>query len=82
MVEMLKQVPCFTDVEPPLSKMSDFFPFTKWVSINLGNTPPISVSARLSLGTPESAVSCIEPMQGYTAEQTAKVVSHASFFFV
>ncbi|KAL6334747.1 hypothetical protein AAG906_021406 [Vitis piasezkii] len=31
MMEMLRRVPCFTDAEPPSTKMSDFFPLTKWI---------------------------------------------------
>ena len=41
MIEMLRQVPCFTDAEPPFTKMSDFFPFTKQISVNLGSDPPL-----------------------------------------
>ena len=29
MMEILKRVSCFTDAEPPSTKMSDFFPLTK-----------------------------------------------------
>ncbi|RVW44261.1 hypothetical protein CK203_099618 [Vitis vinifera] len=32
MMEMLKRVSCFTDVEAPSTKMSDFFPLTKRIS--------------------------------------------------
>lgn len=56
-MEMLKRVPCFTDIEPPSTKMLDFFPFTKWVSVNLGGDPLISVLAQLPLGTPEPNIS-------------------------
>ncbi|KAL6335990.1 hypothetical protein AAG906_003617 [Vitis piasezkii] len=37
MMEMLRRVPCFTNAEPPSTKMSDFFPLTKWISVNLGD---------------------------------------------
>ena len=67
MVEILKQVPCFIEVEPPPTKMSDFFPLTKQILVNLEGNPPISISARLSFGTPEIVVSYIQSMQGYTA---------------
>ena len=41
-MEMLKRMSCFTDVEPPSTKMLDFFPFTKRISVNLGcNLPPL-----------------------------------------
>lgn len=40
MMEMLRRVPCFTDVEPHSTKMSDFFPLTKRISMNLGGDPP------------------------------------------
>lgn len=59
MVEMLKHVPCFTDAEPPSTKMSDFFPLTKRISVKLGGDLPSFVSARLPFGTPESTVACI-----------------------
>lgn len=59
MMEMLKWVLCFTDAEPPSIKMSDFFPLTKRISVNLGRKPPVFVSAWLPFGTPESAISCI-----------------------
>lgn len=59
MVEMLKHVPCFTNVEPPSTKMSDFFPLTKRISVNLGGDLPFFVSARLPFGTPESTVARI-----------------------
>lgn len=52
MMEMLRWVPCFTNSEPPSTKMSDFFPLTKWISVNLGDEPPIFVSARLPFGRP------------------------------
>lgn len=35
MVEMLKQIPHFTEVEPFSTKMSDFFSLMKWISVNL-----------------------------------------------
>lgn len=40
MIEMLRRVLCFTDAEPPSIKMSDFFPLTKRISVNLGSDPP------------------------------------------
>ena len=52
-MEMLRRVPCFTDAESPSTKMSDFFPLTKRISVNLGGEPlvssqPDSFSARPS----------------------------------
>ena len=63
MMEILKRVPCFSDAEPPSTKMLDFFPLTKRISVNLGGEPPVFVSARLPCGTPESGVSCIQLLQ-------------------
>lgn len=59
MVEMLKHVPCFTDAEPPSTKMSDFFPLTKRIFVNLGGDLPSFVSARFPFSTPESTVARI-----------------------
>ena len=60
MMEMLRQVPCFTNAEPPSTKMLDFFPLTKWISVNLGGEPPIFVLAWLRFSTPKSTVSYIQ----------------------
>ena len=38
-MEMLKRVPCFTDAEAPSTKMSNFFPITKQISVNMGGNP-------------------------------------------
>lgn len=43
MMEMLKCVPCFIDVEPPSTKMSNSFPLTKRISVNLGDSCPSRV---------------------------------------
>lgn len=45
MMEMLKRVSCFTDAKAPSTKMSDFFPLTKWISLNMDGNPPSFVSA-------------------------------------
>lgn len=45
MMEMLKHMPCFTDSESPSIKMSDFFPSTKRIFVNLSGDPPFFVSA-------------------------------------
>lgn len=73
-MEILRRMPCFTNAEPPSTKMSNFFPFTKWVSVSLGGDPPAFVTARFPLGTPESMVSRIQLLQGSTAQETAEVV--------
>ena len=59
LMEILKGVSYFTDAEAPSTKMFDFFPLTKRVSVNMGGDPLAFVLARLSFGTPESVVSCI-----------------------
>ena len=79
MVEMLKQIPCFIEAKPPSTKMSDFFPLTKWISLNLEGDPPVFVSAWLPFSTPESIVSYIQLMQGYTAQKTVEVANLALF---
>lgn len=58
-MEMLKRVLCFTDAEVPSTKMSDFFPLTKRIFVNIGGDPPTFVSAQLPFGTPESAEPCV-----------------------
>ena len=52
MMKMLKGVPCFTDAEAPSTRMSDFFPLTKRVSVNIGSDPPAFIKAQLPFGTP------------------------------
>lgn len=42
MVELLKQIPCFIEAEPPVTNMGDFFLLTKWVTVDLDDNPPIS----------------------------------------
>lgn len=74
MIEMLRRVPCFTDVEPCSTKMSDFFLLTKRISVNLGGDPPSFVSAKLSFGMPKFAVACIQQLQDCTVLKTAEVV--------
>ena len=61
-MEMLRRVPCFNDVEPPSTKMSNFFPLTKQISVNLGGDPLVFVIARLPFGTPKSVVSRIQQL--------------------
>ena len=80
MMEMLKGVLCFTDVEAPSTRMSDFFPLTKQIFVNMGGDPPAFVKARLPFGTPESVVSCIQHLQEWTIPETAEVVITSSLF--
>lgn len=63
MLEMLKRVSCFTDVKASSTKMSDFCPLTKWISVNMGGDPSSFVSALLPFDTPESAVFCMQYLQ-------------------
>lgn len=60
MIEMLKRVSCFTNAESPSTKMSDFFPLTKRISVNLGKKPLVFISAWLPFGMLESTVSHIQ----------------------
>ena len=75
MMEILKRVPCFSNAEPPSTKMSDLFPLTKRISVNLGGEPPVFVSARLPFSTPESGVSCIQLLQNCIVQEIAEVVN-------
>lgn len=61
-MEMLRRVPCFIDIEPSSTKMSDFFHLTKRISVNLGGEPPVFVSAWLLFDTPEFAISRIQQL--------------------
>ena len=80
-MEMLKGVPCFMDAEVTSTRMSNFFPLTKRVSMNMGGDPPSFVKVRLPFGTPESAVSCIQHLQEWTIPETAEVVITSLLFF-
>ncbi|RVW85540.1 hypothetical protein CK203_044086 [Vitis vinifera] len=62
------------DTEAPSTRMSNFFPLTKRVSVNIGGDPPAFVKARLPFGTHESVVSCIQHLQEWTITETVKVV--------
>lgn len=79
MMGMLRRVPCFTNVEPPLTKMLDFFSLTKRILVNMGGDPPVFVSARLPFGTLESTISPIQQLQDYTVQETTKVVIFSVF---
>lgn len=45
MAKLLKQVSYFTEAEPPMTSMWDFFPLPKWVMMDLDDNPPISFVA-------------------------------------
>lgn len=62
MMEMLKHVSCFMDSESPSTKMYDFFPVTKRISVNLGCDPLSFVLVRLSFRTPESVMLRIQQL--------------------
>ena len=81
LMEMLKGVPCLTDAEAPSKRMSDFFPLTKRVSVNMGGDPPAFVKAWLPFGTPEFVVSCIQHLQEWTIPETVEVVITSLLFF-
>ena len=81
LMEMLKGVPCFTNAEAPSTRMSDFFPLTKRVSVNMDGDPPAFVKARLPFGTPESVISCIQYLQEWMIPETAEVVNTFLLFF-
>ena len=78
---MLRRVLCFIDAKPPSTKMSNFFPLTKQISVNLGGDPSAFVSARLPFDTPESAISHIQQLQDYTVLETTEVVIFSSLFY-
>lgn len=44
MVELLKQVPYSTEVEPPSTKLSDFFSLTKQVIVDIDDNPLIFIT--------------------------------------
>ena len=81
MMEMLKGVPCFTNAEASSTRMSDFFPLTKRVSVNMGGDPLAFVKAQLPFGTPEYSMSCIQHLQEWTIPETAEVVITSLLFF-
>lgn len=62
MMETLKHVSCFIDAELPSTKMLDFFPLTKQISVNLVGDPSIFISTRLPFGTLESTISRIQQL--------------------
>lgn len=82
MVELLKQVPYFTESETPVSNMEEFFPATEQVSVYLDGDPRISFMTRLLVSTPESVFSRIWPMRDYTVVEMAEVVSLSHLQFM
>ncbi|XP_034686784.1 uncharacterized protein LOC117915339 isoform X2 [Vitis riparia] len=73
-VELLKQVPYFTKLEPPSTDMNDFFPLTNRFFMKMAGDLSIIVAPRLPRGTPEFVISRIQPMMEYTAVETIEVV--------
>lgn len=78
-MEMLRRVPCFTNAEPPLTKMLDLFSLTMRISVNMGGDPPVFVTTWFSFGTPESVVSHIQQLQDCMVQETAEVVIFSDF---
>ncbi|RVW25247.1 hypothetical protein CK203_108206 [Vitis vinifera] len=62
MVELLKQVPCFTESEGLVNNIGDLFSTTRRVSMDLSGDPNISFVARLPFNTLDSIASHILPM--------------------
>lgn len=79
MMEMLRRVPCFTDVEPFLTKMLDFFSLTKRISVNMGGDPPVFVTAQFPFNMLESVVFRIQQLQDCMVQETAEVVIFSTF---
>lgn len=75
MKEILKQTSNFTDLESHPTKMSDFFPATKRLSVNMGDDPLVFVTARLLFSTRKSAIARIQQLQECTAREIAEVVN-------
>lgn len=65
-VELLKQVPCFTESEALVNNIGGLFPATRRVSVDLDNDPNIFFMARLPFGILDFVASLIPPMQEYT----------------
>ena len=78
MTALLRQVPCFTTPEPPVTSIDFFFPLTRQYFVNLPGDLLIIVVPRLPHGTPKSVLWCIHPMQQYTIIEMMKVVRFAS----
>lgn len=80
-LELLKQVPYFTKVEPLSTDMNDFFPLTNRFFMKMVGDLSITVAPCLPHGTPEFVISRIQPMMEYTTVETTKVVSPAPSWF-
>ena len=77
-VELLKQVPCFTESEALVNNIGGLFPATRRVSVDLDNDPNIFFMARFPFGTLDFVASRILPMQEYTTFEVMEVVSFLS----
>ena len=75
--KLLKQVPCFTEFEPHLADLMDFFWLTHQFFMDIIGNPSITVVVNLPCGTSEFVLSHIQLMEDYTIFETAKVVSPA-----
>lgn len=75
---LLKQVPCSTTPEPPTPSIDVLFPLTHQYFVDLSGDPPITFAPRLPHNIPNSVLLYIQPMQEYTAVETAEVVRFAS----
>lgn len=75
---LLKQVPCSTVLEPPTPSIDVLFLLTHQYFVDLSGDTPITFAPRLPHNIPNSVLLCIQPMQQYTAVETAKVVRFAS----
>ena len=71
---LLKQVSCFTTLEPLSTDMDGFFPLTCRFFVDMLGNPPITVAPCLPHDTLEYFLLCIQPMQQYAAVETIEVV--------
>ena len=75
----MRQVPCFTALEPPTLSIDALFPLTHRYFVDLHGDLPITIMPRLSHDTPKFVLQCIYPMQQYTVVETTEVVRFAPF---
>lgn len=59
---LLKMVPCFTVLEPSISGVNAFFPFTRRHFVELPGDPCLTSVVRPSYGTPKSILQCTYSM--------------------
>ena len=75
----MRQVPCFTALEPPTLSIDALFPLTHRYFVGLHGYLPITIMPRFSHDTPKSVLQCIYPMQQYIVVETTEVVRFAPF---